>query len=216
METAKLVLEFLKVLVWPAIAVWAVFIFRVPLTAVIGKATSLKLPGGIELTVSQAASAVAAGAALGKQAAEQNQPVSSAAVEKIAKAVAQPVPRIADHNRVLWVDDNPSNNTSLQKAFERLGIEVDIALSTEQALQRLAEHTYDVIISDMRRGSDSTAGASLLQYLQEKNVRTPAIIYAGTWAAAHRDDTAALGAALITNDPSQVYSYVLTTIRGRS
>ncbi|MFI5029314.1 MAG: response regulator [Reyranellales bacterium] len=213
METAKLVLEFIKVLIWPVTAIWAVFLFRRPLGAVIGKASSLKLPGGIELTVSQAASAVAAGAALGKQAAEQNQPVSQAALEQIATAAARPVAAAAERRKVLWVDDNPHNNTSLQDAFQRLGIEVDNALSTEEAAQKLSTRTYDVIISDMGRSGDPEAGKTLLKHLQTKNIRIPTVIYAGRWAAAHRSDAAALGAALITNDAGEVYSYVVNSIR---
>jgi CheY-like chemotaxis protein len=212
-ETAKLILEFVKVLAWPAIVGWAMFLFREPLSAVIGKANSLKLPGGIELTVSQAASAVAAGAALGKQAAEQNQPIDPAALEQIATAAARPVTQAAGRRSILWVDDNPSNNASLRNAFERLGIEVATALSTDEAAQKLTERTFDIIISDMGRTDDREAGKTLLNHLKAKSIRTPTIIYAGRWAATHRNDAAALGAALITNDASQVYSYVLNALR---
>ena len=181
--------------------------------------TSLKLPGGIELNLNRvAASAAAAGAALGKQAAEQNEPVPADAVQNIADAVS------AAHStdrrqfrevRVLWVDDNPSNNATLVNAFENLGIRVFQASSTDEAKRILSKDTYDVIISDMSRPPDSEAGKTLLKYLREQNITTPVIIYA-RWARQHRGEEQTLGVAAITNDPSVVYSTVLHAVPNAS
>jgi hypothetical protein len=49
MEIAKLVLEYLKVIVWPGVILVALTIFRHELCALIATLEHLKLPGGAEL-----------------------------------------------------------------------------------------------------------------------------------------------------------------------
>lgn len=54
MEIAKLVLEFLKVLAWPAVAFTLAFIFRASVRDLVGRIKKASLPGGVELEVSEA------------------------------------------------------------------------------------------------------------------------------------------------------------------
>jgi len=49
MELATLVLEYLKVLVWPAFSIFVLFFFRKPLSILIGRIESAALPGGVSL-----------------------------------------------------------------------------------------------------------------------------------------------------------------------
>src|SRR5262249_22155926 len=60
-------------------------------------------------------------------------------------------------SRVLWVDDDPGNNDAERNALAEIGIRVDIAISTTDALKRIEtlrshKRTYDLVISDMGRG----------------------------------------------------------------
>ncbi len=42
-------------------------------------------------------------------------------------------------SRILWVDDKPENNQHERDAFEAVGLQVSLALSTSEALERLAQ-----------------------------------------------------------------------------
>lgn len=59
--------------------------------------------------------------------------------------------------KILWVDDNPGNNAYESAQLQSLGVSVETALSTEEALGLLTkrEVSYDAVISDM--------GVALLQ-----------------------------------------------------
>jgi CheY-like chemotaxis protein len=104
-------------------------------------------------------------------------------------------PAAPDRKRVLWVDDNPSNNDSIAMLLQGLGAEIEVALSTDQALEKLQRTTYDLIISDMGRNEGRDAGLDLLQQIRLKPDRTPFIIYASSSAVSRtRERALSLGA----------------------
>lgn len=82
-------------------------------------------------------------------------------------------------SKILWVDDIPENNENEQRMFLQLNVEIDEATHTEQALEMLNKNKYDLIISDMARGDDKTAGLTLLTKLKNKKNMPPLILYVG-------------------------------------
>lgn len=65
--------------------------------------------------------------------------------------------------RVLWLDDNPANNYFERNELRMAGILVDIAMSTDEALEKIwlnGLRHYDLIISDYRRWGDFFRGLS--------------------------------------------------------
>lgn len=80
--------------------------------------------------------------------------------------------------RILWVDDYPENNRHPQSILKAAGVRIDLALETEEAYLTLDRNRFDLIISDMGRGENRTAGLDLLKGLKERNNKTPAIIFA--------------------------------------
>jgi CheY-like chemotaxis protein len=78
------------------------------------------------------------------------------------------------------VDDYPENNAHPRRILEEAGMSFTTALSTEEALAALSHGSFDLIISDMGRGADATAGLTLLRELRQRGVRTPTIIYASS------------------------------------
>ena len=56
------------------------------------------------------------------------------AIKEAIEAVEEAVSSNANRQCVLWVDDRPENNRLLREAFREFGVDVQIALSTEQAL----------------------------------------------------------------------------------
>ncbi|MET9019943.1 DUF4855 domain-containing protein [Actinopolymorpha sp. NPDC004070] len=56
----------------------------------------------------------------------------------------------------------PPGQQPLRRALEAIGIRLDAATSTEEALDHLHQNPVDVIISDMGRADDPHAGYTLL------------------------------------------------------
>ena len=59
---------------------------------------------------------------------------------------------------VLWVDDKPSNNALLVDRLRGVGVKVDQALTTADALDKLKRREYDIVITDMHRGENVDDG----------------------------------------------------------
>src|SRR5258708_5452161 len=83
--------------------------------------------------------------------------------ERISELITPKATRQLAGATVLWVDDRPNNNTSERQALEELGIQFTISTSTEDALEKLQQENYNVIISDMGRPPDRQAGYTLLE-----------------------------------------------------
>ena len=81
--------------------------------------------------------------------------------------------------QILWVDDHPKHNVNERRMFRQLGAETDIAKSTDEALDMFSNAGYDLVISDMARGDQATAGLDLLSELRKDNKTAPVIFYVG-------------------------------------
>lgn len=72
---------------------------------------------------------------------------------------------------VLIVDDDEAVLTMLYKVIRSNGIEADTVASREEALERTAQRTYDLILLDVNlMGMD---GFQVVQTLRQRGVRTP-------------------------------------------
>ncbi|GAA1506522.1 hypothetical protein GCM10009677_43790 [Sphaerisporangium rubeum] len=80
--------------------------------------------------------------------------------------------------RILWVDDLPVNNVYLTEVFRELGMKVDQVTSTDEALSQLNRASYDVVISDVNRGTDGQAGIKMLQEFRDRGIDLPVLIHA--------------------------------------
>jgi len=115
---------------------------------------------------------------------------------------------------ILWVDDNPSGNDYLIRAFRELGITVDTSLNTDDALARLdSGRKYSAIITDMGRPPDPRAGYTLLAALRQRNNRVPVIVFASSDSEEHRKEAQAAGAVDSTNQAQRVFRFVTDAIR---
>lgn len=109
---------------------------------------------------------------------------------------------------VLWVDDRPGNNVYERRALEAMGIRIELALSTNEATQKVKHRTYDLIISDMGRPGDPQAGYTLLRELLDADHETAYLIYAGSRDEQHVKEAIARGALGCTNDPQELIRMV--------
>jgi CheY-like chemotaxis protein len=119
-------------------------------------------------------------------------------------------------SRCLWVDDDAAGNVYERRMLERLGIEIDLARSTTEALQLLIGRRYDLIITDLARPDgdgilDAEAGIHMLELMSGAPRVPPVIVYAG-----RADDRfgAALraGAIAATTLPSALLEAVLDVL----
>lgn len=88
------------------------------------------------------------------------------------------VPRALFDAAILWLDDNPANNLAERRALTSLGLTVDTATNTADALKMLSIGQYQVIISDISRNepkgtckaedSDGTGGCDLIGHLNRR------------------------------------------------
>lgn len=119
----------------------------------------------------------------------------------------------AKRSVVLWVDDRPDNNIFERKALEALGVRFILARSTDEAFAIISNQKVDVIISDMGRPPDPRAGYTLLDLLRQKGIKIPYVIYAGSRSQEHVTESQAHGAIGCTNDPYELFQYVVEGLR---
>ncbi len=138
-------------------------------------------------------------------------------MEKLIWRLVDEVPRDMDiaekskvkRNRILWVDDYPTNNQSVVNLFQDKGIQFDIALTTRQGLAFFKKKLYDLVITDMGRGDERDAGLSLLKELQSLDCEVPIIVYSSRRAIErYGEEALQLGAYKVTNEVGNIISVI--------
>lgn len=234
METLAQLLSALASLAWPAVFAVLLFKLREPLRKLVesasGRKFTLKVAGN-ELSMEEASEQqrksiddlqfklaelerlLAGRPASSLQPAPQMAPVGRGApaaggvVRSPAAVPSASAAPAASTQRILWVDDHPKNNSFLIAALEERGVRVDTALSTDEALARLGQQPYDVVISDMQRPESAKAGIDLARQVQARALQVPVYIFCGPGAARSlRDEALAAGVAEITSSGTSLLS----------
>jgi CheY-like chemotaxis protein len=166
--------------------------------------------GPLSFRMQEAAVEAAASAARDWQAKTPGQKVD---VPRIRATVQRAFsPEIADQligKSILWVDDNPQNNTLAVRALTKLQLEIEQVTSTSLGLEAMQRRHFDLVISDMGRGDNMRAGYDLLAAIREQGNRLPFLIFAGTDTPEHRREAAERGAQLSTNDMLELIDAVV-------
>lgn len=92
---------------------------------------------------------------------------------------AELVAPVLSHARILWVDDNPENNIHEREALWTLGINTDVATSTEEGIAELGSNVYDLVISDMNRANKPDEGLALLREMRRRGCPQRVVFYVG-------------------------------------
>jgi serine/threonine protein kinase len=118
---------------------------------------------------------------------------------------------------VLWVDDYPSNLVHEIRTLAAMGIRIHLSTSTEDALANLryGPQKFDVVISDLGRGADTTAGLTLLREKARLADATPCILYATPRLFGYQQEALELGAFGLAVLSTDLYQLVLQAITGR-
>ena len=119
---------------------------------------------------------------------------------------------------MLWVDNWPKNNLYERRALEALGIHIDLANDSQDALRKLSSNEYDLVVSCMipsgdkawpsdkglAKGSSEQAGYELLTKVREGGNGVPFIIFAGPKVPQDQLEKQR-GAQVSNNDPHQLF-----------
>ncbi|MEO6723420.1 MAG: PKD domain-containing protein [Ferruginibacter sp.] len=114
------------------------------------------------------------------------------------------LPPKASVKKILWVDDNPDDNSSLMSLIRSDAVEIRTAQSNAEALKLFSGGTYDLVISDVERGKEGAkAGLQLYDAIKKYNSKTPFIFYTMFTKKGEADfDVAAKKGALLTTSNS--------------
>ncbi len=143
-------------------------------------------------------------------------PASEAQLNKIVEVVRAAGPAVASgdgwRNHILWVDDRPENNTYERQAFEAMGLRFTLALSTDEAFERLTQAKYAAVISDMGRREGPQEGYALLDRLRKEGNGTPLFFYASSNAPEHKRQTREHGGQGCTNNAQELFEMVTRAV----
>lgn len=213
--------KLLSALAWPVLVAFVLIRFGPALKEFFQSLGEFSLKGaGFEASAkrkqAEAAAALAAAAVAksGPADAVTNEAHAKAAVDLVQEEVTPRVLRRAARASILWVDDRPENNAYTRQSLEALGVTVELARSTEEALKKAQSGSYSVIISDMGRPPDPRAGYTLLEALRKSGINTPYIICAaGGSDPENRAEARRRGAMASTARASELFSYVLQALQ---
>ena len=117
---------------------------------------------------------------------------------------------------LLWVDDHPENNRELIDAMRELGVDVNLALTTADALSVLEHRRFGLIITDLGRtehGDDRPmAGLELIHAVAERPGHPPIFVYAGRRGLENESQLREAGAAFVTTSPSALFDRAVTVL----
>jgi hypothetical protein len=93
------------------------------------------------------------------------------------------------------------------------GCSIDFALSTDEAVRRLHSYQYSLVVSDMGRGSNRTAGIDLLQIMRRELFDYPTFVFCSNRAVNdHAEKAKDFGALLCTADDVELLDAILQVV----
>jgi CheY-like chemotaxis protein len=219
-------------LMWPALVLIALFMFRRPLRRVIQSAAQRKWTlkvGGQELSMEElsyqqnamiadlqkqvgALNRVLGDSALSTHAAEEGE-IRGLPAWRISPDRMSVMEQPASAHAVLWVDDHPENNALLIEQLQQNAVRVDLAKSTNEALSYLRQRRYGAVLSDMGRTENGTnipdAGMRLLSAIRDSDRNIPILFYTSSFAATeYAEEATAAGANVITSSPTVLFEHL--------
>jgi CheY-like chemotaxis protein len=108
------------------------------------------------------------------------------------------------------VDDYPRNNVYEQQVLNAVGIGVENVEATDAALSMARRIGFDLVISDIRRGSQPDAGLQLLSRLRSEGCPLPLLFYVGKCDPSRGVPA---GAVAITDKPDTLLDVVFHVLQ---
>lgn len=79
--------------------------------------------------------------------------------------------------KVMLLDDEPIVGKRLKPALTKIGCEVEVFEDSREALERIDQTDFDIVITDIRM--DEIDGIEILEHVQQKSPRTRVIMITG-------------------------------------
>lgn len=136
---------------------------------------------------------------------------------RIMSASKEPSPQLAPlpPRRILWVDDNPSNNAFEMARLRSEGIEIVEATSTEEGMRIAVAGRLPIaaIVSDMGRRENGKyrpkAGLELIQALRNAGLHLPVFVYSSAkYLDRTRIDVVHAGGNSATASPVELFEMI--------
>jgi DNA-binding response OmpR family regulator len=118
----------------------------------------------------------------------------------------------SDSAHILVVDDEGAIRYSISKTLQRVGYQVSAAASGEEALEMLAEQTFDVVLTDIRM--PGLTGVELLAKIKEKAPDSIVILMTGYASLGTAVESLRLGAHDYLIKPSSSQDIRQSVARG--
>lgn len=128
--------------------------------------------------------------------------------------IVPPAPPRPATRRILWVDDQPANNAALIAAFQREGIEIDLAVTTAEGLGRLQAQPegFAAVIADQGRVEDgkyrSDAGTALVREMRAQGIDLPVALFTSARGVRTGGDALKAGAEIVTSSSTDIRAFV--------
>ena len=117
--------------------------------------------------------------------------------------------------RILWVDDNPTNNAYEIAKLQSDGYDIHTAKSTRAAVELLKREAGkpDIIISDMGRLEGAfynrSAGIDLIKNIRSQGLNNPIYVYCSRGAEQkYKDEVFRIGGNGITSSPTELFGFI--------
>lgn len=213
MDGAQKLIQAIASLLWPLIVVALIVIFRPAVAAIVDSAKSRRFTlkiGGQELTMEEANKVQQTLIAdLQSQVAEMLKALDGPSEFTVPSDPDARTSIVGNLQRVLWIDDNPKNNSYFIQQLIKSAINVDIAESTAEGMVLFGTHDYSCVLTDMgRKEGDSyiaTAGLELVRSIRRLNAKVPIIVFCSNHAMRHFGQQALeSGATAITSSPTEL------------
>ena len=80
-------------------------------------------------------------------------------------------------NKVLWVDDRVHHDIQMKEEFQKIGLDIDLVKSTNEALVFLKKNTYLLIISNLKKSKGKGKGFVILDKIRTLDKGIPFIFF---------------------------------------
>ncbi len=120
-----------------------------------------------------------------------------------------PSPLALEGMRILWVDDHPENNTTFARVLRREGASIQAVHSREEAELAMAAGQFDLLISDIARGDDQSAGLSDLGDWRDSGTYTGYAVFFSSRITPERRDAAAQLGTVIVNEGAALLRFAV-------
>jgi DNA-binding NtrC family response regulator len=112
------------------------------------------------------------------QSTDGTESASSRGGERTRAALARVGQRENISKRLLLVDDEASIRATLPLILQQRGFHVNVAASVPEAIQKIQNHNFDAVLSDLNIGQPGD-GFTVVRALRKVNPRCVAIILTG-------------------------------------